>query len=53
LVFIRLNQKYELLDTLRMDVGQRIRDLDVLSNGSLIMSTDSGKLITATLTSAS
>ena len=47
LVFIRLNQKYELLDTRRVDVGQRIRDLDVLSNGSLIMSTDAGNLITA------
>lgn len=47
LVFIRLNEKYELLDTLRMDMGQRIRDLEVLSNGSLIMSTDAGNLITA------
>ena len=47
LVFIRLNQKYELQDTLRVDMGQRIRDLEVLSNGSLIMSTDAGNLITA------
>ena len=47
LVFIRLNQKNELQDTLRVDVGQRIRDLEVLSNGSLIMSTDAGNLITA------
>jgi hypothetical protein len=47
LVFIRLNQKNELQDTLRVDMGQRIRDLEVLSNGSLIMSTDAGNLITA------
>jgi glucose/arabinose dehydrogenase len=32
----------------RVDVGHRIRDLEVFSDGSLIMSTDSGKLITAT-----
>jgi glucose/arabinose dehydrogenase len=48
LVFIALNQKFEVARTSRVDVGQRVRDLDLLSNGDLIMSTDSGNLITAT-----
>jgi glucose/arabinose dehydrogenase len=48
LVFITLNQKFEVARTSRVDVGQRVRDLDLLSNGDLIMSTDSGNLITAT-----
>jgi hypothetical protein len=47
LVFIALNQKLEVTSTQQIDVGQRVRDLDVLSNGSLIMSTDAGNLITA------
>ena len=47
LVFIALNQKLEVTGTQQIDVGQRVRDLDVLSDGSLIMSTDAGNLITA------
>ena len=47
LVFIALNQKLEVTSTQQIDVGQRVRDLDVLSDGSLIMSTDAGNLITA------
>jgi hypothetical protein len=30
----------------RVDMGDRIRDLEVLSSGSLLATTDSGKLIT-------
>jgi glucose/arabinose dehydrogenase len=37
----------EVASTQQIDVGQRVRDLDVLSDGSLIMSTDAGNLITA------
>jgi hypothetical protein len=33
-----------------VDFGYRIRDLEMLSNGSLIATTDSGKLITVTNT---
>ena len=29
-------------------MGERIRDLEILSNGALIATTDSGKLITVT-----
>ena len=47
LVFIALNQKLEVTSTQQIDVGQRVRDLDVFSDGSLIMSTDAGNLITA------
>ena len=36
----------EVTDSVRVDMGDRIRDLEVLSNGSLLATTDSGKLIT-------
>jgi glucose/arabinose dehydrogenase len=45
LVFIKVNEKLEVTDSVRVDMGDRIRDLEVLSNGSLLATTDSGKLI--------
>jgi glucose/arabinose dehydrogenase len=53
LVFIKVNQKFEVTENVRVDVGHRVRDLEVFSDGSLVMSTDSGKLITATIANAS
>jgi glucose/arabinose dehydrogenase len=46
LVFMKVNEKLEVTDSVRVDMGDRIRDLEVLSNGSLLATTDSGKLIT-------
>lgn len=48
LVFMRVSESLEVLETVQVDMGERIRDLEVLSNGSLIATTDSGKLITVT-----
>ena len=46
LVFMKINELFEITKEVRLDMGGRIRDLEVLSNGSLIATTDSGKLIT-------
>ena len=46
LVFMKINEQFEITKEVRLDMGGRIRDLEVLSNGSLIATTDSGKLIT-------
>jgi len=46
LVFIKLNQSLQVVEKLQVDVGHRVRDLEMLSNGSMVMSTDSGQLIT-------
>lgn len=48
LVFMKVSEGLEVLETVQVKVGERIRDLEVLSNGSLIATTDSGKLITVT-----
>ena len=48
LVFIRINDKLASTEEVRVDIGDRIRDLEVLSNGALLATTDSGKLITVT-----
>ena len=48
LIFMKLNEQFEVLESLRVEIGERIRDLEVLSNGSLIATTDSGQLITVT-----
>jgi glucose/arabinose dehydrogenase len=45
LVFIKLNQSLQVVEKLQVDVGHRVRDLEMLSNGSMVMSTDSGQLI--------
>jgi len=46
LVFMKINEEFEVIETVRVDMGERIRDLEVLSNGTLLATTDSGKLIT-------
>lgn len=46
LVFMKISEKFEVTESVRVDMGERIRDLEVLSSGSLIATTDSGKLIT-------
>jgi glucose/arabinose dehydrogenase len=48
LVFIKLNQNLQVVEKIQVDVGHRVRDLEILSNGSMVMSTDSGQLITVT-----
>jgi glucose/arabinose dehydrogenase len=50
LVFMKVNAKMEVSESINVDFGHRIRDLEMLSNGSLIATTDSGKLITVTST---
>ena len=50
LVFMKVNAKMEVSESINVDFGYRIRDLEMLSNGSLIATTDSGKLITVTNT---
>lgn len=46
LVFIKIDANFDVTESVRVDMGDRIRDLEVLSNGSLLATTDSGKLIT-------
>ena len=48
LIFMRINEKFEVVDSVRVEMSERIRDLEVLSNGALIATTDSGQLITVT-----
>ena len=45
LVFLKINEKFEVGETVQVDMGNRIRDLELLSNGALLATTDSGKLI--------
>jgi glucose/arabinose dehydrogenase len=47
---MKVNAKMEVSESINVDFGHRIRDLEMLSNGSLIATTDSGKLITVTNT---
>lgn len=46
LLFIKINAKFEVVEIVEVDMGERIRDLELLSSGALIATTDSGKLIT-------
>ena len=46
LVFMKMNEKFEITEEVRLDINDRIRDLEVLSTGALLATTDSGKLIT-------
>ena len=48
LVFIKVNEKFEVVESVRVDMGERIRDLELLSNGALLATTDEGNLITVT-----
>jgi glucose/arabinose dehydrogenase len=46
IVFIKLDKNFKVIEKVQVDMGDRIRDLEVSSNGSLLATTDSGKLIT-------
>lgn len=48
LVFMKISEDFAVTDSFRVQIGERIRDLEVLSTGALIATTDSGKLITVT-----
>jgi glucose/arabinose dehydrogenase len=48
LLFMKINENNEIIESVRVEMNERIRDLEVLSNGSLIATTDSGQLITVT-----
>jgi glucose/arabinose dehydrogenase len=43
---MKISENYEIIESVRVEMNERIRDLEVLSNGSLIATTDSGQLIT-------
>ncbi len=43
---MKVNEKFEVLESVRVDMGERIRDLEVLSNGAHLATTDAGNLIT-------
>ena len=45
LVFISLADNFIITDTQNFDIGERIRDLEVLNSGQLVATTDSGKLL--------
>jgi glucose/arabinose dehydrogenase len=49
LVFMTLDSSFTPTQTTMVNMGERIRDLDVLPNGAMIASTDSGKLLVMTL----
>lgn len=46
LVFMKLSENLEVVQSAQVDMGERIRDLEMLRNGDLLATTDSGKLIT-------
>lgn len=46
LVFLKVGEDFRVIEEVRVDMGNRIRDLEVLSSGALLATTDSGKLIT-------
>jgi hypothetical protein len=46
LVFMKVNEKLEITQTIQVQVNERIRDLEVTESGALIATTDSGKLLT-------
>jgi glucose/arabinose dehydrogenase len=46
LLFMKISENNEIIESVRVEMNERIRDLEVLSNGSLIATTDSGQLIT-------
>jgi glucose/arabinose dehydrogenase len=45
---MKISEKNEIIESVRVEMNERIRDLEVLSNGSLVATTDSGQLITVT-----
>ena len=45
LVFMAIDERFAVTNTVNVDIGERIRDLEVLSTGELVATTDSGKLL--------
>ncbi len=45
LIFIQLTSKSTVGEVVKVDVGERVRDLEILSDGRLVATTDSGKLL--------
>ena len=45
LIFIQLRSKNQVGEVLKVDVGERIRDLEMGRNNQLIATTDSGQLL--------
>jgi len=48
LIFISMKSKNEVAQMKKVEVGERIRDLEMSKNGSIIATTDSGKLLLIT-----
>ncbi|MEY3973153.1 MAG: hypothetical protein RJA71_465, partial [Actinomycetota bacterium] len=46
LVFMKVSSDLAVTESVQVDMRDRIRDLEVLRNGALLATTDSGKLIT-------
>ena len=49
LVFLKLDQRLAVVEQEIVDVGDRIRDLEVLPNGLAVATTDSGQLLLISL----
>jgi glucose/arabinose dehydrogenase len=49
LVFLKLDQTLAVVEQQKVDVGERIRDLEVLPNGLAVATTDSGQLLLISL----
>ena len=45
LVFMAIDERFTVTNTVNVDIGERIRDLEVLSTGELVATTDSGQLL--------
>jgi glucose/arabinose dehydrogenase len=45
LIFVELESPTKVGQVLKLDVGERIRDLEIGLDGSLIATTDSGRLL--------
>lgn len=41
LVFMLVSHKFEVLETVQLDMGERIRDLELTSDGAIIATTNS------------
>lgn len=49
LIFIQILDRRQIGKVIKVDVGERVRDLDLSISGSIIATTDSGKLLVITL----
>jgi glucose/arabinose dehydrogenase len=49
LVFLKLDQTLAVVEQQKVDIGERIRDLEVLPNGLAVATTDSGQLLLISL----